>query len=158
MRRVIGFDPGYGRLGFGVLDVVKNSPVYVTCGVLTTPAGRPTGERLYEIARDVRMLFEKYRPQEMAIESLFFAKNTTTALQVAEVRGVLLLIAEETGILVKDVKPVEVKLALTGYGKADKKQMQQMVKTIFRLKSIPKPDDAADALGIAWTGAGKLVL
>lgn len=157
-RRVIGFDPGYGRLGFGVIDVVKNNPVYVACGVLTTPAGRPTGERLHEIARDVRSLFEKYQPQEMAIESLFFAKNTTTALQVAEVRGVLLLLAEEAGILVKDVKPVEVKLALTGYGKADKQQMQEMVKTVFRLKSIPKPDDAADALAIAWTGAGKLVL
>lgn len=152
----MGFDPGYGRLGFGVLDVQKGISTYVTCGVLTTPAGKPAGKRLLEIARDVRMLFEKYQPNEVVIETLFFAKNTTTALQVAEVRGVLLLLAEEWEILVKEVKPVEVKLALTGYGKADKKQMQQMIKTVLGLQAIPKPDDAADALAIAWTGAGKM--
>lgn len=158
MRRVMGFDPGYGRLGFGVLDIVKGNPTYVTCGVLTTPAGRPAGERLWEIARDVRTLFAKYQPQEVAMEELFFAQSTTTALKVAEVRGVLLMLAEEFGVPVKEVKPVEVKLALTGYGKADKKQMQEMIKTVLRLRAVPKPDDAADALAIAWTGAGKLVV
>lgn len=157
-KRVIGFDPGYGRLGFGLLDIEHGNAMYVTCGVLTTPAGRPTGERLHEIARDVRMLFEKYQPTEMVIESLFFAKNTTTALQVAEVRGVLLLLAQEKEIPAREVKPVEVKLALTGYGKADKKQMQEMIKTVLGLKKIPQPDDAADALAIAWTGAGKMFL
>ena len=158
VRRIVGFDPGYGRLGFGLLDVLGVKTTYVSCGLLTTPAGRPAGERLHEIARDVRVIFEKYQPTEMAIESLFFAKNTTTALQVAEVRGVLLLLAEERGIPVKEVKPVEVKLALTGYGKADKKQMQEMIKTVLGLKKVPQPDDAADALAIAWTGAGKLIL
>jgi crossover junction endodeoxyribonuclease RuvC len=157
-RRILGFDPGYGRLGFGVIDFAKHEAAYVSCGVLTTPAGGRMGERLYEIARDVRTLFDKYQPQEMVIEALFFAKNTTTALQVAEVRGVLLLLAEEAGIPVKEVKPVEVKLALTGYGKADKKQMQEMIKTVLRLPSVPQPDDAADALAIAWTGAGKLIV
>lgn len=157
-RRILGFDPGYGRLGFGVLDVAAGRTTYVTCGVLTTPAGNRAGERLLEIARDVRTLFEKYQPSEVVIEALFFAKNTTTALQVAEVRGVLLLLAEERGIAVKEVKPVEVKLALTGYGKADKKQMQEMIKTVLGLKRVPQPDDAADALAIAWTGAGKMSL
>jgi crossover junction endodeoxyribonuclease RuvC len=157
-KRVIGFDPGYGRLGFGLLDIERGNAAYVTCGVLTTPVGRPTGERLHEIARDVRTLFEKYQPEEMVIESLFFAKNTTTALQVAEVRGVLLLLAEERGMPVKEVKPVEVKLALTGYGRADKKQMQEMIKTVLGLKKVPQPDDAADALAIVWVGAGKMSL
>lgn len=92
------------------------------------------------------------------MEELFFAQSTTTALKVAEVRGVLLMLAEEFGVPVKEVKPVEVKLALTGYGKADKKQMQEMIKTVLRLRAVPKPDDAADALAIAWTGAGKLVV
>ena len=157
-RRVLGFDPGYGRLGFGVLDIVKGNPVYVACGVLTTPAGADPSMRLLEIVRDVRVLFEKYQPGELAIESLFFGKSSTTALRVAEVRGVLLYLAAERGMPVIEVKPVEIKIALTGYGKAKKPEMQQMITRVLHLKSVPQPDDAADALAIAWTGAGKLVL
>lgn len=157
-RRVLGFDPGYGRLGFGVLDIVKGNPVYVGCGVLTTPAGVDPSMRLLEIVQDVRVLFEKYQPQELAIESLFFGKSSTTALRVAEVRGVLLYLAAERGMSVIEVKPVEIKIALTGYGKAKKPEMQQMITRVLHLKSVPQPDDAADALAIAWTGAGKLVL
>lgn len=156
MRRIIGFDPGYGRLGFGVLDVVKNNPVYVGCGVLTTPAGVEPSLRLLEIVLDVRVLLEKYQPQEVAIESLFFGKSSTTALRVAEVRGVLLYLAAERGMPVVEVKPVEVKMALTGYGKAKKPEMQQMITRVLGLKTVPEPDDAADALAIAWTSATKM--
>lgn len=155
-RRVIGFDPGYGRLGFGVLDIVKGNAVYVACGVLTTPAGGDPAMRLLEIVQDVRQLFEKYQPQEMGIESLFFGKSSTTALRVAEVRGVLLYLGAEKGLYITEVKPVEVKMALTGYGKAKKPDMQKMIARVLNLATIPKPDDAADALAIAWTSATKM--
>lgn len=155
-RRVLGFDPGYGRLGFGVVDVRGSETTYVACGVLTTLPQESAANRLLEIAQDVRTLFEKYLPEELAIESLFFGKNTTTALRVAEVRGILLFLAAERGMKITEVKPVEVKLALTGYGRATKAQMQAMIARVLSLKTIPQPDDAADALAIAWTGATKL--
>lgn len=151
--RILGIDPGYGRLGYAVIDVAKGKPKAVTYGVITTEKGGKTPDRLLEIAADVRGVMKKYSPEKMVIEELFFAKSTTTALKVAEVRGVMFLIAAEAGIPVVEVKPNAVKLALTGYGKADKRQMQDMVKVIFDLKKAPKIDDAADALAIAWTGA-----
>jgi crossover junction endodeoxyribonuclease RuvC len=151
--RIFGLDPGYGRLGYGVIEEKKA----IGFGVITTPKEGTTGERLAEIARDVRSLLTKYQPNRIVIEELFFAKSVTTALKVAEVRGVLLLLAEEFGAQVVEVKPNEVKLALTGYGKADKKQMIDMVRTVFALKTSPKIDDAADALAIAWTGSGKRI-
>lgn len=151
--RILGIDPGYGRLGYAVIDVARGKPSAVAYGVITTAAGGKTAERLSEIAADVRGVLKKYAPEKMVIEELFFAKSTTTALKVAEVRGVMFLLAGEVGIPVAEVKPNAVKLALTGYGKADKKQMMQMVKVVFGLEKIPKVDDAADALAIAWTGA-----
>ena len=154
--RILGFDPGYGRLGYGVLDIVGGKTSFVACGVITTEKEGTMGERLREIAVDVRAIIERYQPQEMAIEELFFAKSTTTALKVAEVRGVLLMIAAEHRLRVCEVKPVEVKMALTGYGKAKKPEMQAMIARVLSLAKIPQPDDAADALAIAWTGAGKL--
>ena len=151
--RIIGIVPGYGRLGYAIIDVVKGNPKAVTYGVITTEKNTKTPDRLLEIAADVRGVIKKYQPEKMVIEELFFAKSTTTALKVAEVRGVMFLIAAEAGMTVVEVKPNAVKLALTGYGKADKRQMQDMVKVVFDLKKAPKIDDAADALAIAWTGA-----
>ncbi|MBI1908510.1 crossover junction endodeoxyribonuclease RuvC [Candidatus Uhrbacteria bacterium] len=149
--RVIGFDPGYGRLGFAVVEAGKA----LGFGVITTPKERAAAERLAEIAADVRTLMKQYRPERMAIETLFFSKNVTTGLKVAEVRGVLLMLAAEAGLEVVEVKPNEVKMALTGYGRADKRQMQEMVRTVFKLKKAPKVDDAADALAIAWSAADR---
>lgn len=151
--RILGIDPGYGRLGYAIIDVVRGKPKAVTYGVITTEKNVETAERLCEIAADVRSVIKKYSPEKMVIEELFFAKSVTTALKVAEVRGVMFLIAAEVKMKVVEVKPNAVKLALTGYGKADKRQMQDMVKVVFDLKKAPKIDDAADALAIAWTGA-----
>lgn len=151
---ILGFDPGYGRLGFGVLRKDKAKITVVTSGVITTPAKTPAPDRLVEIGRDVEALLSKYRPNLMAIEEIFFVQSTTTALRVSEVRGLLLYLCAKRGISIVEVQPTQVKLALTGYGKADKKQIQEMTKTVLGLKAIPKPDDAADALAIAWTGMG----
>lgn len=157
-RIVMGIDPGYGRLGFAVIDTAGAKPTSLTHGVITTEANGETGKRLAEIAADIRGLLVRFTPDLLVIEELFFAKSTTTALKVAEVRGVVMLLAAEAGVAVVQVKPNEVKMATTGYGRADKKQMQEMVKVLFGLKAIPKPDDAADALAIAFTGATRLIL
>ncbi len=154
--RILGFDPGYGRLGFGVIDVTRGKATAVTFGVITTKAGEKQGKRLLEINDDAESLIKAHQPDVIAIEELFFAKNVTTALKVAEVRGILLYLAAKYGISVQEVKPVEVKMALTGYGKADKRQMQDMVKAVFGLSKIPKPDDAADALAIAWSAQNRV--
>lgn len=148
IMRVLGIDPGYDRLGFGVIEGERA----LAYGVVTTPKGA-IEERLREIAVDLRALFVQHRPDVLVIEELFFAKSVTTALKVAQVRGVVMMLAADAGIRIVEVKPNEVKMAMTGYGRADKKQMQEMVKTVFKLNCIPKPDDAADALAIAWTGA-----
>lgn len=153
--RILGIDPGYGRLGYAIIDVVRGKPKAITYGVITTAPKTPMSDRLLEIAADVRGVIAKYAPERLVIEELFFAKSTTTALKVAEVRGVMLLLAAESGLEIFEVKPNAVKLALTGYGKADKRQMQDMVKVVFDLKKAPKIDDAADALAIAWCGAVK---
>ncbi|MFA5947338.1 MAG: crossover junction endodeoxyribonuclease RuvC [Patescibacteria group bacterium] len=148
--RILGFDPGYGRLGFGVIDVARGKASAVAFGVITTKAGEKHQERLLEIHNDAESLVKAHKPDLIAIEELFFAKNVTTGLKVAEVRGILLMLAAKYKVGVREIKPVEVKMALTGYGKADKRQMQDMVKAVFGLSKIPRPDDAADALAIAW--------
>lgn len=154
-RIILGIDPGYGRCGFGVIQEQGSGWRVLGHGVMTTTAGTDHADRLLEISRDLTSIIKKYHPTVLVIEELFFAKSTTTALKVAEARGVILVKAAEAGVEIVQVKPNEVKLALTGYGKADKRQMQQMVKTVFELKTVPKPDDAADALAIAWTGVSK---
>lgn len=156
MSRVLGIDPGYGRCGFGVIELQGRDWKCVNHGVITTDAGLDFETRLLEIGRDIEGLLETFKPQALALEELFFAKSTTTALQVAEVRGVIQFLAAQKGVKVVGVKPNEVKVAVTGYGKADKHQVQEMMKTIFDLNQIPKPDDAADALAVAYTGAQKL--
>jgi crossover junction endodeoxyribonuclease RuvC len=151
---ILGIDPGYGRCGFGVIVEVKGEYRIVNHGVITTEKGE-FPSRLLEVANDVEELIKAHKPTILGIEELFFAKNTTTALRVAEVRGAIMMLAQKHGLAIVEVKPNEVKMAMTGYGKADKKQIQDMVKTVFKLKAVPKPDDAADALAVAWTAAAK---
>lgn len=153
--RVLGIDPGYGRCGFAIIEEVNRDWECVTHGVITTDKDCTFAERYIEIANDLRQIISSHQPEMLAIEELFFEKNVKTGLRVAEVRGMIITIAAELGLSIVEVKPTEVKMALTGYGKADKLQMQEMVKTIFKFNEIPKPDDAADAVAIAWTGATK---
>lgn len=153
---ILGIDPGYGRCGFGIIKGRGADFICVTHGVITTKPGLDHKDRLLEIAEDLELIIDKHKPETLVIEELFFSKSTTTALKVAEVRGVIMMLAARSGLNVVEVKPNEVKMAVTGYGKADKIQMQEMVKTIFGFSEVPKPDDAADALAVAWTGAGML--
>jgi crossover junction endodeoxyribonuclease RuvC len=155
---VLGFDPGYERCGFGILRVKGVLVECITYGVIKTLKHDDFGFRISEIAKDVESLIDKYRPDMVVIEDLIFAQSTTTALKVAEVRGILRLLATKAGCEVIEVKPTEVKLALTGDGRADKKQVQEMVKRIMNLKVVPKPDDAADALAVAYAGGYKMIL
>lgn len=157
MARVLGIDPGYGRCGFAVIEGSGSRYACVTHGVITTSKDLPLEQRLLEIAIDVEAIIDLYKPSILVIEQLFFAKSTTTALKVSEARGVITMIAAKHRMQVIHVKPNEIKLALTGYGAADKQQMQEMVRIAFNLKTVPKPDDAADALAVALTGATKAV-
>lgn len=155
-KRILGIDPGYGRLGFGVLDCKDRSELsYVTCGVITTLPETSMPERLLEIAHDMEALIGKYEPDLIAVEELFFVQNVTTALKVAEVRGVILYLAAHRGLKIVEIKPTEIKMAVSGDGHADKKQMQKMITLLLKLDIVPSPDDAADALAIAWAGEGK---
>jgi len=156
LKIILGIDPGYGRCGFGIIKGGGADFFCITHGVMTTKVGSEHKDRLLEIAEDFESIIDKYQPSILVIEELFFSKSTTTALKVAEVRGVIMMLAARSGLDVIEVKPNEVKMAVTGYGKADKIQMQEMIKTIFGFEEVPKPDDAADALAIAWTGAGML--
>ena len=151
---ILGIDPGYGRCGFGVIAEGVRDWRVVTHGVITT-AKQDFPARLLELATDIEALIVQHQPTVLAIEELFFSKSTTTALKVAEARGAIMMTAQKHALSVIEVKPNEVKLAMTGYGRADKAQVQEMVKTVFHLKAIPKPDDAADALAVAWTAAAK---
>ncbi len=155
-KRILGIDPGYARLGFGILERnAKGSLDYVTCGVITTVAGVPTPERLREVGEDLQAILDKHQPDLVCIEELFFGKNVTTGLKVAEVRGVIMLLAARAEIPIVELKPNEIKLAITGQGNADKVQMQKMITLLLRLPQVPQPDDAADALAIGWAGEGK---
>jgi crossover junction endodeoxyribonuclease RuvC len=149
--RIIGIDPGTGILGFGVIDVIKGKPKLVDAGVIRTPVHEDDAVRLLTIYEELTAIVAETKPQEMAVEKLFFSQNVTTAMTVAQARGVVLLVAMQAGIKISDYTPQQIKQALTGYGKAEKKQIQEMVRVILELKEIPKPDDAADALAAAIT-------
>lgn len=148
---VLGVDPGYGIVGFGFIKESKGNIEVLAYGVIRTPAKIDFIDRLKIISDDLKLLIKKYKPDMAGVEKIFFAKNTKTAIDVAQARGVILLSLIEANLPVVEITPLQVKQGLTGYGKADKRQIQQMVKTILKLKSIPKPDDAADALAIAIT-------
>ncbi|MCH8049143.1 crossover junction endodeoxyribonuclease RuvC [Patescibacteria group bacterium] len=154
---ILGIDPGYRRCGFGVILSDGHDWTCLTHGVITT-TGTDHAPRLKEIGDDFVKLLNAHKPDAIGLEELFFVQSKTTGLKVAEVRGVIMMLAASAGIKVIEVKPTEVKMALTGYGRADKRQIQEMVKNIFKFDEIPRPDDAADALAVAWTAASKLNL
>jgi len=149
--RILGIDPGTGILGFGVIDVEKGKAQLVDAGVIRTPVKEDDAVRLQTIYEELTDIIAQNKPTEMAVEKLFFSRNVTTAMTVSQARGVVLLCGMQAGLKIHEYTPMQIKQAVTGYGKADKKQMQEMVKTILGLKSIPKPDDAADALATAIT-------
>ena len=146
----IGVDPGTARLGFGVVaDEGEEGPRALDFGVVETPASAPMPERLVVLYDAVSALVERFRPDALAVEQLFFARNVTNAMTVGQARGVVLLAAARAGVRVAEYTPSEVKQAVAGYGKADKEQMQEMVRVILGLVATPHPDDAADALAVA---------
>ena len=147
--RIIGIDPGTATTGWAVVEEVKKNPRLIACGCINTSKFNSDAERLVEIGRDIGSLIKKYKPDEAAIEDLFFFKNLKTAITVAQARGVILYEIKKNGVSLSNYTPLQVKQALTGYGRAGKKQIQIMVKNILKLRSAPKPDDAADAVAIA---------
>jgi crossover junction endodeoxyribonuclease RuvC len=151
--RIIGIDPGTGILGFGVIDYEKGKISLVDAGVIRTPVHENDSVRLLTIYEELTEIIKDTQPAAMSVEKLFFARNVTTAMTVAQARGVVLLCGMQAGLSIHEFTPMQIKQAITGYGKADKKQMQEMVRVLLVLKEIPKPDDAADALAAAITYA-----
>ncbi len=146
---ILGIDPGYAIVGFGLLSTEKRDPELVACGTINTPADLPLPDRLVQIADDLEELIALYHPEAMAIERLYFGKNVTTGIGVAQARGVILMTAKRCGLAIHEYDPSQVKLAVVGYGNADKRQMMDMTKRLLHLEKTPKPDDAADAVAIA---------
>lgn len=149
--RIIGIDPGTGILGFGVVDIHAGKYTMVEAGVIRTPPHTPLEERLVEIFDGLTEIVKTTKPTIMSIEKLFFSKNVTTAISVAQARGVAMLVGKQAGLAIEEYNPMQIKQSLTGYGKADKKQVQEMVRIQLGLKEVPKPDDCADALAAAIT-------
>lgn len=147
--RILGIDPGTGILGFGVIDVEKNSMSLVDAGVIKTPVHEEDSVRLETIFDELSEIITESKPTVMSVEKLFFSQNVTTAMSVSQARGVVLLLGKQNKMELYEYTPQQIKQALTGYGKAEKAQIQEMVRTILKLKTIPKPDDAADALAAA---------
>ena len=147
--RILGIDPGYAIVGFGVIETNGVRHQMIRCGAITTPAGLPIAKRLMQISKDMAELIGLFEPDQIAIEELFFNQNVTTGIAVAQARGVLLLSAEQAGLPIYEYTPSQVKQAVVGYGKAEKKQVMELTKTLLGLQATPKPDDAADALAIA---------
>lgn len=144
----LGIDPGTARLGYGIIQGGLN-PKLIDAGLIETWPDEPMADRLVTLYDGVRELLAEYQPDVLAIEQLFFARNVTTAITVGQARGVVILAAAQSAVPVAEYTPSEIKQAVTGYGKADKPQMQEMVRMILKLNTIPQPDDAADALAVA---------
>lgn len=151
--RILGIDPGYAIVGWGVLEYEKNSFSVVDFGAVTTEAGMPFPERLLKIHRDITEIILRTEPDTLSMEKLYFQNNRTTAIDVAQARGVLMLAAEEHGLEISEFTPLQVKQGVTGYGKAVKQQVMEMTRIILGLEEVPKPDDTADALALAITCA-----
>lgn len=148
--KIIGIDPGTGILGFGIIEVdAKNNMKLVDAGVIRTPPKQPDSERLATIYNELSEIIAEHAPTVMSVEKLFFAQNVTTAMSVAQARGVVLLCGEQKKMELYEYTPLQIKQTITGYGRADKKQMQEMVRVMLKLKDVPKPDDCADALAAA---------
>jgi crossover junction endodeoxyribonuclease RuvC len=150
--KILGIDPGSGIIGFGVIEKGRHN-VLVDAGVIRTTIGDDTASRLVELYEGLKELIAELKPDVAAVEKLFFAQNVTTAMTVAQARGVILLALAQSGVAVHEYTPLQIKMAMTGYGRATKAQIQEMVRVQLRLKSRPKPDDAADALAVALTHA-----
>ena len=149
--RILGFDPGTATTGYGVVDAKGNRLFHVAHGTITTPAGMHFAERLHRIHTEAVHLIALHAPEHVVIERLFFKQNVTNGITVAQARGVIALAAIQQGKTIHEFSPTETKTAITGYGQADKKQVQEMIKILLNLESVPKPDDAADALALAIT-------
>ena len=158
--RILGIDPGYAIVGYGVLEFDNVRFKVVNYGDITTAPETPFEKRLLEIHTDMCSILDKFKPDCMSIEKLYFNTNTTTAIDVAQARGVIMLAAAQRKIPIYEYTPLQVKVAVTGYGRAEKQQMQEMVRNILRLNAVPRPDDTADALAIAichgHTGGSRL--
>ncbi len=157
---ILGIDPGLAIVGWGVIDYTANRFKTVAYGAIRTPAGMETPARLAGIHRELTAIIRSYKPTEMAVEELFFTKNITTGIRVAEARGVILMTGEENGLAMSEYTPNQVKQAVVGYGNADKRQVIAMVTRLLSLPEPPTPDDTADALAVAichaHTGGSKL--
>lgn len=149
--RVMGIDPGLALMGYGVIESDGNRFRTIDYGVIDTPADMSEPDRLLLLWKELNVLLEKYKPDAVSVEELFFNKNVKTAISIGQARGVILLAVKNCGIPLYEYTPLQAKQAVVGYGRAEKKQIQLMVKTILNLSEIPKPDDAADALAIAIT-------
>lgn len=153
---ILGLDPGTGRLGYAVIEAASGKVRCLACGCTETPPQRSPGVRLLELRNAVQRLLDHFRPEQAVLERLYFGKNVQTAMAVAEARGMLLTLLADAGVPVLDVSPQEVKSGVTGKGNAPKPQVQRMVAMIFDLEKPPKPDDAADALAIAYAGTARV--
>lgn len=149
---ILGIDPGFDRAGWGALVAERGRVHRVIYGCIETSRRDTAAERLLALSRGIAQTIREHKPDLFVVEKLFFQKNIKTAIAVAEARGVILLAAAAAGLKIVECTPLQVKQAVTGYGRADKSQIQKMIKAILGLKEIPKPDDAADALAIAYTG------
>jgi len=146
---VLGIDPGTAITGYGLVREEEEGLALVGCGVITTPADQPLPQRLRAIYRGLTAIIGEHRPDQVAVEELFFSRNVRTALSVGQARGVVLLAAAEAGLPLYEYKPLEVKQTVAGYGGADKRQVQEMVRLLLDLEQVPEPDDAADAVAVA---------
>lgn len=146
---ILGIDPGIATIGFGVIESERHKQRLISCGAITTPANTPLSSRLDLIYNDLTELISKFKPDSIAIEELFFNTNLTTGISVAHGRGVILLACHKAGVPIAEYTPLQVKQAVVGYGRAEKKQVMDMVKSMLNLSAPPKPDDAADAVAIA---------
>ena len=147
--RILGIDPGIAIVGFGLIESDRGADRMLRYGAINTPAGLPLAKRLYQIERDMEELLSLCKPEAMAVEELFFTNNITTGIAVAHGRGVILATAERMGVPLFEYTPMQVKQAVVGYGKAEKRQVMDMTRRLLRLPAVPRPDDAADALALA---------
>jgi crossover junction endodeoxyribonuclease RuvC len=149
--RILGIDPGTGILGFGIIEATKGKTQLVDAGVIRTPVKEDDAVRLQTIFEELTDIIILSKPNEMAVEKLFFVQNVTTGMTVAQARGVVLLAGQQANLNIHEYTPLQIKQGLTGYGRADKKQVQEMVRVVLKLKQVPTPDDCADALAVAIT-------
>jgi crossover junction endodeoxyribonuclease RuvC len=153
--RIIGIDPGTATTGFGIIEHHHGKFTFVDAGVITTPAGTPMSQRLLTLHQELGQVIRETNPEQAAVELLYFSANVTTGISVAQARGVILLSLMEAGLIPGEYTPMQIKQAVTGYGGAKKPQIQEMVRVLLGLPTIPRPDDAADGLAIAITHANQ---